>query len=72
MKLRDHPLISPSWPPVWSQTTDRGTRTLTGEIGTLKYVLFFNALSVEILLVIEYGTHFVGRLIVESLLSAKE
>jgi len=43
---------------------ERRTRTLTGEIGTLKYVLFFNDLSVEILLVIEYGTHFVGRLIV--------
>jgi hypothetical protein len=65
MKLRDHPLIMRCWPPVWSQRTASGTKTLTGEIGTLKYVLFFDGESVEIILVvIEEETHFVGKLTV--------
>jgi len=41
MQLRDHPLMNyqgvPNWPPVW--TLRKGSvKTLTGEVGVLKYV----------------------------------
>jgi hypothetical protein len=68
VKLREHPLLKYrrvcNWPPVWTQHTNTGVKTLTGEIGILLYVHARHQPSNKCFLVIEHGREkFVGTLI---------
>ena len=68
MKLRDHPLMSyrgaSNWPPTWTQGTEKNTKIVKDEVGTLRYVYDVNPASNKIYLVIEYEKeHYVGTLI---------
>jgi hypothetical protein len=68
MQLRDHPLMSHrgvrSWPPVWSQVTDSGNKTVRGELGVLRYVHANPSISNKCFLVIEHeGEKYVGCII---------
>jgi len=72
MQLREHPLMrhrgSPSWPPVWTQVTEKGTKTVKGEVGVLRYVHGRPAISNKCFLVIEQQQErYVGCLIFDDL-----
>lgn len=73
MKLRAHPLMTyrqvPNWPPVWTQTTKTGRRTIKGEIGVLKYVYTSGGVpSDKCFLVIEHeNEQYVGTLLFDNL-----
>jgi hypothetical protein len=56
VKLREHPLMTaqgvPKWPPIWTQRP--GTRTIQGEVGTLKNVYWYEKDCYKVFLVIDY------------------
>ena len=54
----------PNWPPIWTQVTDNGTKTVKGEVGVLKYVHANTSISNKCFLVIEHDQErYVGCLI---------
>ena len=67
MKLRDHPLIAPSWPPVWWARADREKSQLHGEIGILKAVQPYDIQPADRLyLLIEHEkAEYLGILLIE-------
>ena len=67
VKLRDHPLLSHTWPPVWWARADREKNQLRGEIGTLKSVKLYNIQPADRLyLLIEYEeAEYLGILLIE-------
>jgi hypothetical protein len=67
MKLRDHPLVSPSWPPVWWWRAGQKKRDLRGEIGTLRDVQPYNIQPMDRLyLLMEHeGAEYLGILLIE-------
>ena len=68
VELRNHPLMAygelRSWPPVWTQNTRGGVKTLTGEIGVLTYVYMRHRPATKCFLVIDHQNEtFVGTLL---------
>ena len=68
MELRNHPEMkfhgAVNWPPVWVHSRDGSYKSVTGEVGVLKYVYASNGVSNRCYLVIEHdGTKYVGCLI---------
>lgn len=71
MQLRDHPLLCrdgmANWPPVWTRSRTYNAKSVTGEIGRLKYVYANCRASNKIFLVIDYQQEtYVGSLISEN------
>ena len=55
-----------SWPPVWTQTSRSGTKTVRGEVGVLRYIHYINGGSTKCFLVIEHENQdFVGTLLID-------
>ncbi len=46
---------TPSWPPIWVAAKKENTSTLTGEVGTLKYVYASNRIRDKCFLVIDHN-----------------
>jgi len=67
VKLRDHPFISASWPPVWWARADREKKQVRGEIGILKAVQPYDIEPADRLyLLIEHeGAEYLGILLVD-------
>lgn len=70
MQLRDHPLMRyrgvPIWPPVWTQVTENGNKTVRGEVGVLRYVHANPTVSSKCFLVIEHqDERYVGCMILD-------
>ena len=58
----------PNWPPVWTQVSENGKKTVKGEVGVLKFVHANPRLSNKCFLVIEHqAERYVGCLIVDDL-----
>jgi hypothetical protein len=56
-----------NWPPLWTQDTKRGTKTISGEVGVLTYVYSNTRVSNKCYLVIEYEReNYVGALIFDN------
>jgi hypothetical protein len=72
MQLRDHPLVSyrghHTWPPVWvCRVGASKARTPTGEVGSLKQVLYEPESRGKIFLVIDYDqAEYVGCILIDS------
>jgi hypothetical protein len=67
MELRNHPLMRRgsvrNWPPVWSAIAG-GIRAITGEIGVLKSVSYYDFSPLRCRLTIEHqGEDFMGTLL---------
>jgi hypothetical protein len=55
-----------SWPPVWTQVTENGNKTVRGEVGVLRYVHANPAISNKCFLVIEHqDERYVGCMIID-------
>jgi hypothetical protein len=55
-----------SWPPIWTQNTRGGVKTLSGEIGVLRYVYMRHGPATKCFLVIDHlNETFVGTLQVD-------
>lgn len=67
VKLRNHPFISASWPPVWWGRADREKKQVRGEIGILKAVQPYDIQPADRLyLLIEHeGAEYLGILLVD-------
>jgi hypothetical protein len=76
--LRDHPLMRrggiSNWPPLWTQWAEGGgTKTISGEVGVLRYVKRTEQLSKKCFLVIEYEReHYVGTLLFDNSVSCSQ
>ncbi len=58
------------WPPLWTQWTRGGMKTIKGEVGVLRYVRSTEQLSEKCFLVIEYEReHYVGALLFDDSVS---
>jgi hypothetical protein len=63
MELRSHPLMMHSWPPEWLPANPgKGSQSLTGEIGTLKYVLYRASDNHCFLVILHEGHAYAGVL----------
>jgi len=58
MELRSHPLMSYRWihqlAAIWTQTIEKSTKTLKGELGTLKRTVMHELISRRFFVLIEY------------------
>jgi hypothetical protein len=58
MKLRNHPLMShhkvPIWPPVWIPLHRKELKSLKGEIGVLRYVIYNEAAPNKCFLIVDH------------------
>ena len=67
MRLRDHPLILCSWPPVWWARADLEKKQLCGEIGILKAVQPYDIQPADrfYLLIEHEESEYLGILVIE-------
>jgi hypothetical protein len=67
MRLRDHPLILCSWPPVWWASADLQKKQLCGEIGILKAVQPYDIQPADrfYLLIEHEESEYLGILVIE-------
>ena len=67
MKLRDHPLVRLSWPPMWCWRAGGKKKNVTGEVGILKQVQPYSIQPPDrFYLIMEYGgAEYLGVLLVE-------
>lgn len=67
MKLRDHPLVRPSWPPAWWWRAGGKKKHPKGEVGRLKEVQPYSIQPPDrFYLIMEYaGAEYLGVLLVE-------
>ena len=67
VKLRDHPLLSHTWPPVWWARAHRERKQLRGEIGLLKVVQPYNIQPADrVYLLMEHEqAEYLGILLIE-------
>lgn len=67
MKLRDHPLVSPSWPPAWWWRAGEDSKPPQGEIGILKEVQLYSIQPADrfYLIMENAAAEYLGILLVE-------
>jgi hypothetical protein len=73
MQLRDHPLLTVrsicNWPPAWvrlGRLKGKAPKTLTGEIGVLKEVRYYEDRPGRVYLTVDHnGTAYVGCLLLD-------
>ena len=67
MKLREHPLISHGWPPLWWARADQEKKQLRGEVGILKAVQPYDIQPADrfYLLIEHEESEYLGILVIE-------
>jgi len=59
MELRAHPLMTyrgvPNWPPAWIQVQETKIKGLSGEVGILKHVMWYDRVPNGFVLAIEHA-----------------
>ena len=63
----------PNWPPVWTQTTEKTTKSLKGELGTLNRIVMHDLISRRFFLLIEYEKeYYLGSLMFDDATFCKQ
>ena len=63
----------PNWPPVWTQTTEKTTKSLKGELGTLNRIVMHDLISRSFFLLIEYEKeYYLGSLVFDDATFCKQ